>query len=155
MIAAEVVCGLGGVHAELKPQDKARIVGEPKAAGAKVAMAGDGINDAPALAAADVGLAMGTGTDVAIESAGITLIRADRRSHTMPGRNHCPVALPPTQSHHAGRGACALFQHRAGADDGNVRDYCCDRNCSRPWHLSAQATAKVPLTRARMASHWV
>jgi len=74
---ARAVGGLDGVRADLRPEDKARIVGELKAAGAKVAMAGDGINDAPALAAADVGLAMGTGTDVAIESAGMTLTRGD------------------------------------------------------------------------------
>ena len=74
---AVAVGGLDDVRAGLKPEDKARIVGELKAAGAKVAMAGDGINDAPALAAADVGLAMGTGTDVAIESAGMTLTKGD------------------------------------------------------------------------------
>ena len=76
-VVADAVGGLDAIHAELKPDDKARIVGELKASGAKIAMAGDGINDAPALAAADVGLAMGTGTDVAIESAGITLTKGD------------------------------------------------------------------------------
>ena len=74
---AAAVGGLDDVRAGLKPEDKARIVGELKATGAKVAMAGDGINDAPALAAADVGLAMDTGTDVAIESAGMTLTKGD------------------------------------------------------------------------------
>jgi Cu+-exporting ATPase len=74
---ARAVGGLDDVRADLRPEDKARIIGELKAAGARVAMAGDGINDAPALAAADVGLAMGTGTDVAIESAGMTLTRGD------------------------------------------------------------------------------
>ena len=74
---ARAVGGLDEVRADLRPEDKARIVAELKAGGARVAMAGDGINDAPALAAADVGLAMGTGTDVAIESAGMTLTRGD------------------------------------------------------------------------------
>ncbi|WP_414903241.1 heavy metal translocating P-type ATPase [Sphingomonas flavalba] len=69
--------GLDEVRAGLHPDDKAQIIAELRAGGAKVAMAGDGINDAPALAAADVGLAMGGGTDVAIESAGITLVRGD------------------------------------------------------------------------------
>ena len=74
---AKAIGGIDEVHAGLKPEDKARIIGELKAKGAKVAMAGDGINDAPALAAADVGVAMGTGTDVAIESAGMTLTKGD------------------------------------------------------------------------------
>jgi len=74
---ARQIGGIDEVHADLKPDDKAQIVGELKAKGATVAMAGDGINDAPALAAADVGVAMGTGTDVAIESAGMTLTKGD------------------------------------------------------------------------------
>jgi Cu+-exporting ATPase len=74
---ARTIGGIDAVYADLGPADKARIVTELKAGGARVAMAGDGINDAPALAAADVGVAMGSGTDVAIESAGLTLTGGD------------------------------------------------------------------------------
>jgi Cu+-exporting ATPase len=71
--------GLDEVHAGVLPEGKSEIVGNLKKEGRVVAMAGDGVNDAPALALADVGIAMGSGTDVAIESAGITLVRGDLR----------------------------------------------------------------------------
>jgi Cu+-exporting ATPase len=72
--------GLDGVHAEVTPADKQRLVREHQARGERVVFAGDGLNDAPALAAADVGVAMGTGTDVAMQSAGLVLVRGDLRA---------------------------------------------------------------------------
>ena len=79
-ITAEAVArslGITEVEADILPEDKARIVQARRAGGKVVAMAGDGVNDAPALAAADIGIAMGAGTEAAIQSAGVTLVKGD------------------------------------------------------------------------------
>ena len=95
--------GLGAFEAEVPPEGKAEVVARLKQKGRVVAMAGDGVNDAPALAAADVGVAMGTGTDVAIESAGLTLLKGDLKGLVRRG------ACPPRRCATFGRISSSLF----------------------------------------------
>lgn len=77
LVAAQLGIAKEDVHAELKPDDKEKIVQQYQSRGLKVAMVGDGVNDAPSLVRADVGIAIGAGTDVAVDSADIVLVRSD------------------------------------------------------------------------------
>ena len=104
--------GVDQVHDEVLPEQKAELIKKLQAEGHIIAMAGDGINDASALAQAHVGIAMGTGTDVAIESAGITLVKGDLRGIVRAKR----LSRATMRNIQAEPVLCLLLQHGRGAD---------------------------------------
>ena len=104
--------GIEDFRAEILPAQKAEIVSALQKEGRIVAMAGDGINDAPALAQADVGIAMGTGTDVALESAGITLLKGD-----LEGILRARKLSQATMRQHPAESVFRIYLQRAGRAD--------------------------------------
>ena len=124
--------GIEEIEAEVLPERKNEVIGELREQGRIVAMAGDGINDAPALAAADVGIAMGTGADVAIESAGVTLVKGD-----LQGDRPRPPAQRGGHAQHQAEPVLSLRLQRARRADRS-------RRSSIPSSASCSARSSPP-----------